>query len=202
MSLLLENKKNLPKSPIVLFQKFWDYAIERKILLTEATTLATANSNGKVSARIVLLKHFNEEGFTFFTNYKSKKGKQISENDNAAMVIHWKELELQIRIEGKLEKTNNETSNRYFLSRPEGSKVGAWASKQSSILECREELEQKVIEYVKFFKDNPLTRPEYWGGYILEPDLIEFWQGRQDRLHDRIEYKKEAGKWNICRLAP
>ncbi|MBN1182726.1 MAG: pyridoxamine 5'-phosphate oxidase [Bacteroidales bacterium] len=202
MSLFLQCKQELPKSPMQLFQKLWNYALIKKIFLPEAITLATANYDGRLSARIVLLKDFNEKGFTFYTNYQSKKGQQINENANAAMVIHWKELELQIRIEGKIKKTNRETSEKYFLTRPEGSNIGAWASKQSSIIESREELEQKVIEYTQFFKDNPLTRPEHWGGYILNSDLIEFWQGRENRLHDRIEYKKEAGKWNIRRLAP
>lgn len=185
------------------FAAWWGEAINSSIDEVNAFTLATASSDGKPSARILLLKGFDENGFVFFSNYQSHKGKQIYENPNAAMVIFWKELERQIRIEGRIEKTSNVESDEYFLSRPTGSQLGAWASPQSSVINNRGVIEDNLKKYEAQFATTPLTRPPHWGGYRLKPNLIEFWQGRPSRLHDRLQYTlQENGKWKMERLAP
>ena len=167
-----------------------------------AMTLATASTNGKPSARIVLLKDYNEQGFVFFSNYESHKGKELAVNANAALVFFWKEIERQIRIEGTAEKISAAESDAYFLSRPEGSRIGAWASPQSTVIESRSLLEKNVNHFKQEFK-NSIPRPPHWGGYRVMPDLIEFWQGRSNRLHDRIQYTKTSGgSWKVDRLAP
>ena len=196
-------EKDTALSPFKQFDKWWQQAIESKIEEVNALTLATVNDEGKPSARIVLLKGYDSEGFVFFTNYQSGKAKNIESNQNVAVVIFWKELERQIRIEGKVEKINAVESDAYFLSRPKESQIGAWASPQSSVIPSRDFLEKKVEEYnVKFSKEE-ITRPQHWGGYIVRPDTFEFWQGRESRLHDRLVYKLQAnGEWTMVRLAP
>jgi pyridoxamine 5'-phosphate oxidase len=184
------------------FTRWWNDAVDSEIIEVNAMTLATATKAGKPSARIVLLKGFDERGFVFFTNYNSHKGKELEENAYAALVFFWKEIERQIRIEGVVEKTTAAESNAYFLSRPEGSRIGAWASPQSSVIESREILEKSVFSYTNEFKNN-ITRPQHWGGYRVMPLKIEFWQGRSNRLHDRLEYTKTTeGSWKVERLAP
>jgi pyridoxamine 5'-phosphate oxidase len=165
-------------------------------------TLATSTKDGKPSARIVLLKGYDEKGFVFYTNYESHKGLELAENPNAALVFFWKEIERQIRIEGIVEKISATESDAYFFSRPEGSRISAWASPQSTIIETRELLETNVQRYTAEFK-NSIPRPPHWGGYRVMPLKIEFWQGRSNRLHDRIQYTKTTeGSWKAERLAP
>lgn len=196
------NEDDVAKDPFEQFTKWWNEAVKSDILEVNAMTLATVSNEGKPSARIVLLKNYDERGFVFFTNYESHKGKELSINANAALVFFWKEIERQIRIEGITEKIDADESDAYFLSRPEGSRIGAWASPQSKIIENRNLLEENVIQLKEKFK-NSIPRPPYWGGYRVMPDLIEFWQGRSNRLHDRLQYTKTGyGSWKVERLAP
>ena len=184
------------------FTKWWQEALNSGIDEVNAMTLATATPDGKPSARIVLLKDYDEKGFVFFSNYNSHKGKELEANPNAALIFFWKELERQVRIEGSVEKVSAEESDDYFYTRPAGSRVGAWASPQSSIIESRDLLQQNIKLYSEQFADE-IPRPAHWGGYRVIPSLIEFWQGRSSRLHDRIQYRKESsGNWIIERLAP
>lgn len=167
-------------------------------------TLATADAAGRPSARIVLIKALDERGFVFFTNYDSRKGREIAENPHAALLFHWIELERQVRIEGRIEKTSAEESDRYFASRPLNSRIGAWASEQSAVLHSRAELEARETEFHARFGEHP-PRPAHWGGYRLVPDALEFWQGRPSRLHDRLRYVRDAAApngWRIERLSP
>ncbi len=201
-SLYALNEDDVAANPINQFAKWWAEAIASEILEVNAMTLATANKYGKPSARIVLLKDYDERGFVFFTNYESHKGKELAENTHAALVFFWKEIERQIRIEGVIEKVDAVESDAYFSSRPEGSRIGAWASPQSKIIETRSVLEDNVKKFQLEFK-NSIPRPPHWGGYRVLPDLIEFWQGRKNRLHDRIQFTKtNEGSWKVERLAP
>jgi pyridoxamine 5'-phosphate oxidase len=189
-------------NPFEQFDKWWQEAIASNIDEVNAMTLATVNEQGKPSARIVLLKGLKPEGFEFFTNYNSNKAQQIEANSNVALVFFWKELERQIRIEGTIKKVADEVSVNYFLSRPIASQIGAWASPQSQVINNREILEQNVTKYQQQFEQEAMQRPPHWGGYIVQPVSIEFWQGRRSRLHDRILYTQENGSWSKCRLAP
>lgn len=190
------------KNPIEQFSKWWQEAINSNIDEINAMTLATCTPDGKPSARIVLLKDFGAEGFIFFTNYNSHKGKEIAQNPNAALVFFWKELERQIRIEGTVEKIEASKSDAYFLSRPVGSRIGAWTSPQSEVIANREVLETHEARFKKEFGEQ-IPRPIHWGGYIVKPSVVEFWQGRTNRLHDRLQYKQHLnGDWYIQRLAP
>lgn len=190
-------------NPIIQFHKWWQEAIASGIDEVNAMTLATASADGIPSARIVLLKGFSEKGFIFFTNYNSYKGKQLLENPKACLVFFWKELERQVRITGIVQKTSDKESDDYFYSRPLASQLGASISPQSAIIENREWLENKYAEVEKQNSTDGIQRPSYWGGFIVQPVIIEFWQGRPSRLHDRIEYSlQENGEWKFTRLAP
>ena len=190
-------------NPLAQFGKWWDEALQSEIDEVNAMTLATASADGLPSARIVLLKEFNEKGFVFFTNYESFKAQQVAENPRACLVFFWKELERQVRITGLIEKIHGEQSDEYFNSRPEASRIGAWASPQSRIIENRYWLDEKFNELVSKMEGTDIARPPHWGGYIVKPVVVEFWQGRPSRLHDRIQYTlEESGNWKIERLAP
>ncbi|MEI2737731.1 MAG: pyridoxamine 5'-phosphate oxidase [Chitinophagaceae bacterium] len=190
-------------NPIQQFSKWWDEAVASDIDEVNAMTLATASSDGMPSARIVLLKEYDVNGFTFFTNYNSFKGQQLAENPKACLVFFWKELERQVRITGLIEKISSAASDEYFSSRPQGSQVGAIASPQSQVIESREWLDSHYSKLEKELHDKKLQRPPHWGGYIVKPVIVEFWQGRPSRLHDRLQYTmEENGNWKIERLAP
>jgi pyridoxamine 5'-phosphate oxidase len=189
--------------PIDQFDKWWKQAVNSQIHEVNAMTLATASVDGMPSARIVLLKGFSSEGFVFFTNYKSYKGMQLEENPKACLVFFWKELERQVRITGLVKKADEKQSDEYFLSRPVASQVGAWSSPQSQVIENRNWLDERYLKFTEEFKGKQLHRPSHWGGYLVQPVIIEFWQGRPSRLHDRIQYSlQENGTWKIERLAP
>lgn len=189
-------------NPVQQFAKWWKAAIDSYIPEPNAMTLATCNLSGQPSARIVLLKTYTEKGFIFFTNYESRKGIEIEENPKAALIFFWKELERQVRIEGMVRKINEQDSDTYFASRPRSSKIGAWSSPQSQVISHREILDENVKQFEARFGEGDIERPPYWGGYIVEPKMIEFWQGRPSRLHDRIRYSLENTSWKIERLAP
>lgn len=190
-------------NPIGQFDTWWQEAITSDILEVNAMTLATASSDGIPSARIVLLKDFSEKGFVFFTNYESYKGQQLAENPKACLVFFWKELERQVRITGLVQTTSAEESDTYFLSRPEGSRIGAVTSPQSRSIESREWIDTLYNKNVELFRGKQIKRPDYWGGYIVRPVIMEFWQGRPSRLHDRIQYSlQDNNEWKIERLAP
>jgi len=193
---------DVDRDPIEQFAKWFKDAMNAKLYEPNVMTLATADRSGRPSARIVLLKGFDQNGFTFYTNYNSAKGKEMEENPQACLVFFWAELERQVRIEGRVSKVSAEVSDQYFHSRPAGSQIGASASPQSAVIESRELLEEKVKELTQKYKDIEIPRPEHWGGYIVEPSHIEFWQGRPSRLHDRISYELIDGNWTISRLAP
>jgi pyridoxamine 5'-phosphate oxidase len=187
--------------PVKQFSIWMDQALVSEIVEPTAMTLATVGADGKPSARMVLLKGFDEKGFVFFTNYESRKGHEIAKNHRAALVIYWKELERQVRIEGVVLKTSGQESDEYFYSRPVESQVNAIISPQSAVIPDRNHLEVLRDTYLK---NNPAShkRPAHWGGFQVIADVIEFWQGRPNRLHDRIRYARKGGEWNIERLAP
>lgn len=188
-------------NPFIQFRLWFDLVLKANIIEPNAMTIATANKNGMPSARTVLLKGFDETGFTFFTNYESRKGKELLENPFASLLFWWREFERQVRIEGKIEKISRKESEEYFQRRPLKSRYGALASNQSEVVENREILEKRFLDLEKQFGDSPPT-PENWGGYKLIPNKFEFWQGRQDRLHDRICYELMNNNWMIKRLSP
>ena len=197
------SEEEMDKSPIRQFKRWWEEAIASEIDEVNAMTLATASADGIPSARIVLLKGLSEEGFIFYTNYESYKGRQLAENPKACLVFFWKELERQVRITGIVKKAGEEMSDEYFSSRPVLSQLGAIVSPQSRIIENRSWLETRFKEAEEKSKTEPIVRPDNWGGYIVQPVLIEFWQGRHSRLHDRLEYSlQENGEWGVVRLAP
>ena len=190
-------------NPIDQFQKWWTEALNSQIDEANAMTLATASADGMPSARIMLLKGFHKNGFVFYTNYKSYKSMHLEENPKACLLFFWKELERQVRITGLVEKVSEKESDEYFYSRPVGSQVGAWASDQSQVIENRQWLEDRYLTLTEDFKHKELKRPPHWGGYLVTPVIIEFWQGRPSRLHDRIQYTlEENGSWQIERLSP
>lgn len=190
-------------NPLHLFDRWWQEAVNAQLDEVNAMTLATASTDGVPSARIVLLKGYSDEGFTFFTNYNSYKGKQLIENPKACLVFFWKELERQVRITGIVHKVSEEESDTYFHSRPLGSQIGASVSPQSQMIESREWLEEKYKQTEKELSGKNPSRPRHWGGFLVKPVVIEFWQGRSSRLHDRLEYSLEpGGNWVRVRLAP
>ena len=197
------SEKDTKGDPINQFEQWFNEALAAKLHEPNAMTLATATTSGKPSARIVLLKGFNQSGFIFYTNYLSRKGKEITKNPQGAITFFWGELERQVRIEGTIEKLSKEDSERYFHSRPKGSQIGAVVSPQSQEIDSRDGLEKKWNELEAEYTDKEVPKPSFWGGYILNPQLVEFWQGRSSRLHDRILYKKIDKKtWKKVRLAP
>ena len=201
----MTEKKNLINSnedPIILFGKWFEEAKKKEVNDSNAMNLSTVSENSKPSSRIVLLKYFDKKGFVFYTNIKSQKGNSIISNPNVALNFYWKSLFRQIRIEGIAAQVSNKETNTYFNSRPEGSKIGAWASQQSSELRNRDELEDKVEEYTLKYKDKVIPRPPYWVGFRVEPLLIEFWQEMPFRLHDRVEFKKNKEGWIARKLYP
>lgn len=193
---------DIDPDPVNQFKKWLNEAIEACVNEPTAMALATATRDGYPSVRIVLLKKVIPGGLIFFTNYSSRKGRQITENPHAALVFYWAELERQVRIEGDVKKLPEHESDEYFYSRPLGSRIGAWASPQSEVIPNRAFLDEMVLKFQKQFQSGTIERPENWGGFCLEPKVIEFWQGRESRLHDRIRFTKADGKWKIERLAP
>ncbi|HEY5369036.1 MAG TPA: pyridoxamine 5'-phosphate oxidase [Hanamia sp.] len=197
------HRKDLDANPITQFKNWWQQAVESKIEEPNAMVLATCDVSGKPSARIVLLKEIKDNGFVFFTNYQSRKGKEIEVNPFVSLLFFWKELERQVRIEGEIKKIPNTESDEYFNSRPSESRIGAWSSPQSTVINSREILQKNVEKYTTRFGTENIPRPEFWGGYIVMPCRIEFWQGRPGRLHDRLQYAlTENNEWIIKRLAP
>ena len=190
--------------PFAQFDRWFKEALAAKLPEPNTMTLATVGENGRPSARIVLIKGVDERGFVFFTNYESRKGRDLAANPHAALLFYWIELERQVRIEGRIEKTSADESDRYFASRPLGSRIGAWASDQSAVIDSRATLEAREKAVTERYGENP-PRPPHWGGYRVVPDAIEFWQGRPSRLHDRLLYTRDdaAGSgWTISRLSP
>lgn len=184
------------------FTKWWQEAVQSDIDEVNAMTLATATPDGQPDARIVLLKGYDERGFVFFTNYNSSKGQQLAANSRACLVLFWKELERQVRISGTVQQVSAADSDAYFNSRPAGSRIGAWASPQSTVIPGRELIEQNTVNFTQQFVEAAIPRPPHWGGYVVQPLQIEFWQGRPSRLHDRIRYTKKETGWLVERLAP
>jgi len=195
-----ESKVN--PDPFLQFSEWMDEAIKLGIIDPSAMILATASGSGKTSLRTVLLKGIESDGFLFYTNYESRKAKDISENPNASVLFFWKELERQIRISGEVIKISKEKSGEYFHSRPYESQLGALASEQSKIIPGRKYLEKRYKELKEKYNGGEIPLPSFWGGYKIIPDNFEFWQGRENRLHDRVCYLKEKGNWKIVRLAP
>jgi pyridoxamine 5'-phosphate oxidase len=196
------DEKLIDRDPIKLFQLWLNDAMAAELPLPEAMTLATATPDGRPSARMVLLKQVDHEGFVFYTNYRSAKAAQMDANPWAALVFYWAQLDRQVRVEGTVVRTTVEESREYFRTRPRESQIGAWTSAQSDVISGRDVLEQRAKELEDLYCDREIDCPEYWGGYRLIPDRIEFWKSRPGRLHDRILYRLEGDRWSISRLAP
>jgi pyridoxamine 5'-phosphate oxidase len=197
------DEKSILSDPVAQFQKWFSEALKAAVPEPNAMALATASKQGLPAVRIVLLRGATQRGFTFFTNYDSRKGQEIADNPEAALLFFWPELERQIRIEGRIEFVSPEESDDYFLNRPWNNRLSAWASPQSAQIPNREFLEDLVKEYQAKFKDAEIHRPENWGGYRLVPRYIEFWQGRSSRLHDRLAFSLQSDQsWKLSRLAP
>lgn len=195
-------EKTVDPDPIVQFRHWFEFAIQAELIEVNAMTLATVTKDGNPSARIVLLKEFDEKGFVFFTNYEGRKGLELKNNLKAALVFYWKELERQVRIEGDVERESEKESDKYFSSRPMESKISAIISNQSQVVKNRDELEERWVSFLKENYSEDIQRPENWGGYRVIPKSIEFWQGRPNRLNDRILYTKMDNNWKIERLEP
>ncbi len=193
---------NAEDDPIALFGRWYEDAHRAGVFQANAMSVATCTQDGRPSVRVLLLKGFDARGFVFYTNYESRKARELLENPRVALVFYWNTLERQIRIEGQVERLSEQESYAYFRTRPRGSRIGAWASNQSAELESRETLEQRVREYREKFKGDDVPLPPFWGGYRAMPHRIEFWQGRLDRLHDRLSYTREGDSWKVMRLYP
>jgi pyridoxamine 5'-phosphate oxidase len=196
------DEKSIDPDPIKQFQAWLNDAIAAKLPLPEAMTLATATPDGKPSARMILLKQVDADGFVFFTNYRSAKAEQLDANPYAAMVFYWAVLDRQVRVEGSVVRISAQESRDYFKTRPRESQIGAWASAQSTVIPGRDVLEQRAKELEALYCDREVDCPEHWGGYRLKPERIEFWKSRVGRLHDRILYQRSGDGWTITRLAP
>lgn len=195
-------RDSLHPDPFQQFNLWLSQALHSELLEPTAMQLATVNAHGKPTLRTVLLKAFDARGFVFYTNYHSQKAQQMAENPQVAALLFWKELERQVEITGRVEKVSSMESLKYFMSRPRGSQLGAWVSAQSSVITSRQLLELKLEEIKRKFHDGEVPLPDFWGGYRIVPDTIEFWQGRPNRLHDRFEYRRQGEAWDIVRLSP
>lgn len=195
-------EEDLDPSPFSQFGAWFDDAKRSRIYLPEAMTLSTASPEGKPAARMVLLKGYDGRGFVFYTNYESRKAKELEANPYATLLFHWSTLERQIRIEGAVERVTEEESYAYFSSRARGSRLGAWASRQSSVLSNRAQLESQLREVENQYKGKDIPLPPFWGGYRVKPERMEFWQGRINRLHDRLCYQRAGEGWSVVRLSP
>ena len=195
-------EQEMAADPMEMFARWLEEAIAAGIDEPNAMTLATATPEGKPSARVVLLKEMTRNGFTFFTNYRSRKGEELRLNPYAALVFDWHEMARQVRIEGAVEQLPPDESDAYYLSRPENARIGAWTSPQSRVVADRGELDALQREVEQRFAQEPLPRPDHWGGYLVRPERIEFWQGRPNRMHDRLVYEKNEEEWSLQRLAP
>jgi pyridoxamine 5'-phosphate oxidase len=197
------DEKTVDRNPVRQFQSWLRDAVVENLILPEATTLATSTREGRPSARMVLLKKVDDQGFVFYTNFRSEKALALEENPLASMVFYWPQLERQVRVDGSVTRVSERESDEYFRTRPRDSQIGAIASPQSEVIESREVLERRFRELEELYRDVPIERPSHWGGYRLKPERIEFWKGRRGRLHDRILYQLQAdGSWTIKRLAP
>ena len=196
------DESDVAPDPIRQFQAWFEQALSAEVPEANAMTLATSTADGRPSARVVLLRGCDERGFTFFTNYQSRKGRELDANPHAALVFFWPELERQVRVEGRVVLTTEEESDAYYHSRPSGARIGAWASPQSEVIPDRSTLERAVEELEARHAHGPIPRPPHWGGYRVVPEVVEFWQGRPSRLHDRIRYRRQDEGWVVERLAP
>lgn len=196
------SEESVLKNPLDQFKIWMDEAINSNIIEPNAMTIATAQRDGTPSARIVLLRKYDERGFIFFSNYLSAKANDLNENPKASILFYWAELERQVRIAGSVEKISSKESEEYFATRPRGHQISAWASEQSKVISDRKELERQFLEIEKKFEGKEIPLPPFWGGYRLVPIIYEFWQGRESRLHDRIRYSLVDGNWKIERLSP
>jgi pyridoxamine 5'-phosphate oxidase len=196
------DEASVSPDPVAEFARWFDEAVKAEVLEPNAMTLATASEDGAPSARVVLLKGFDERGFVFFTDYRSQKGLELNSNPRAALVLYWPELERQVRIAGRVTTVAREESEAYFRTRPRSSRISAWVSHQSQVIGSRKELDDRVPEIEKKFGPGEVSLPSYWGGFRVTPETMEFWQGRESRLHDRIRYMRDGLGWRIERLSP
>lgn len=196
------NESDVDADPLVQFHRWFDEAVRAEVNEPNAMCLATATPDAYPSARVVLLKGADDRGFVFYTDYRSRKGQELADNPHAALCFFWPELERQVRVDGAVQRVSRVESDEYFQSRPLPSRVGAWTSRQSAVLASREVLEQELAANIERFGGGPVSLPDHWGGYRVVPDAVEFWQGRESRLHDRLLFSRESGVWVRRRLSP